>query len=187
MMICQVVGHVWATKKEEKLNGHKLMIVREETTTTRKGATFVAADSVGAGIGEMVLVVSGSTARRAIGEDDAPIDSAIVGIIDSMRFQRRRINMAGLTEIIKEAVSSDAAERVFRPMQNTPAVRSKTIIVNGAECEPLPADGPVSHEKLRQKADPDGRPDQGRNWCERIYHCVKSGIYKGDRVSGACH
>lgn len=48
MMICQVVGHVWATKKEEKLNGHKLMIVREETTTTRKGATFVAADSVGA-------------------------------------------------------------------------------------------------------------------------------------------
>ena len=69
MMICQVVGHVWATKKEEKLNGHKLMIVREETTTTRKGATFVAADSVGAGIGEMVLVVSGSTARRAIGED----------------------------------------------------------------------------------------------------------------------
>ena len=81
MMIYQVVGHGWEAKKEEKLNGHKLMIVREETTTTRKGSTFVAADSVGAGIGEMVLVVSGSTARRAIGEDDAPIDSAIVGII----------------------------------------------------------------------------------------------------------
>ena len=111
MMICQVVGHVWATKKEEKLNGHKLMIVREETTTTRKGATFVAADSVGAGIGEMVLVVSGSTARRAIGEDDAPtdsaiptdrpiimtfgeddapIDSAIVGIIDSMEISKEK-------------------------------------------------------------------------------------------------
>ena len=83
MMICQVVGHVWATKKEEKLNGHKLMIVREETTTTRKGATFVAADSVGAGIGEMVLVVSGSTARR-------PIDSAIVGIIDSMEISKEK-------------------------------------------------------------------------------------------------
>lgn len=89
MMICQVVGHVWATKKEEKLNGHKLMIVREETTT-RKGATFVAADSVGAGIGEMVLVVSGSTARRAIGEDDEPIDSAIVGIIDSMEISKEK-------------------------------------------------------------------------------------------------
>ena len=47
MMICQVVGHVWATKKEEGLNGHKLMIVREVTTNRRNGATFVAADSVG--------------------------------------------------------------------------------------------------------------------------------------------
>ena len=85
-------GEVYNYKelKEEKLNGHKLMIVREETTTTRKGATFVAADSVGAGIGEMVLVVSGSTARRAIGEDDAPIDSAIVGIIDSMEISKEK-------------------------------------------------------------------------------------------------
>lgn len=47
------------TKKEEGLNGHKLMIVREVTTNRRNGATFVAADSVGAGIGEQVLVVSG--------------------------------------------------------------------------------------------------------------------------------
>ena len=84
MMICQVVGHVWATKKEEGLNGHKLMIVREVTTNRRNGATFVAADSVG----EQVLVVSGSTARRAIGSDDSPIDSAIVGIIDSLEIAK---------------------------------------------------------------------------------------------------
>ena len=88
MMICQVVGPVWATKKEEGLNGHKLMIVREVTTNRRNGATFVAADSVGAGIGEQVLVVSGSTARRAIGSDDSPIDSAIVGIIDSLEIAK---------------------------------------------------------------------------------------------------
>lgn len=88
MMICRVIGHVWATKKEEALNGHKLMIVREETTDCRGGETFVAADSVGAGIGEQVLVVSGSTARRAIGSDDAPIDSAIVGIIDSLEIAK---------------------------------------------------------------------------------------------------
>ena len=88
MMICQVVGHVWATKKEEGLNVHKLMIVREVTTNRRNGATFVAADSVGAGIGEQVLVVSGSTARRAIGSDDSPIDSAIVGIIDSLEIAK---------------------------------------------------------------------------------------------------
>ena len=47
MMICQVVGHVWATKKEEGLNGHKLMIVREVTTNRRNGATFVAAGTGG--------------------------------------------------------------------------------------------------------------------------------------------
>ena len=84
MMICEVVGHVWATKKEEALAGHKLMIVRKTATNKRNGQTFVAADSVGAGIGEKVLVVSGSTARRAIGNDNSPIDSAIVGIIDSL-------------------------------------------------------------------------------------------------------
>lgn len=82
MMICQVVGHVWATRKEESLRGQKLMIVREITTNRRNGATFVAADSIGAGIGEQVLVVSGSTARRALGSDDIPVDCAIVGIID---------------------------------------------------------------------------------------------------------
>lgn len=88
MMICRVVGHVWATRKEEALCGYKLMIVRETTTSRRNGAIFVAADSIGAGIGEQVLVVSGSTARRAIGSDDAPIDSAIVGIIDSMEIAK---------------------------------------------------------------------------------------------------
>lgn len=84
MQICQVIGHVWATKKEESLSGHKLMIVREIAPGQKKGIPFVAADSIGAGIGEQVLVVSGSTARKAVGSDDTPIDSAIVGIIDSM-------------------------------------------------------------------------------------------------------
>lgn len=84
MLIGLVVGHVWATKKEPALSGHKLMIVQEILTDEKKGSTFVAADSVGAGIGEKVLVVTGSTARRAAGSDDSPIDSAIVGIIDSL-------------------------------------------------------------------------------------------------------
>ena len=90
MMICQIVGHVWATKKEEALNGHTLLLGREDPTNRRNGATFVAADSVGAGIGEQVLVVSGSTARRAIGSDDSPIDSAIVGIIDSLEITKEK-------------------------------------------------------------------------------------------------
>ncbi len=92
MIICKVIGHVWATKKEESLSGLKLMVVRETETNTRNGATFVAADVVGAGIGEQVLVVSGSTARRALGKDDLPVDCAIVGIIDSLEVDREAKN-----------------------------------------------------------------------------------------------
>ena len=88
MIICQVIGHVWVTKKEEKLSGLKLMVVQEVETTEKNGAVFVAADRVGAGVGERVLVVSGSTARRAVGEDDTPVDCAIVGIIDSLEVDR---------------------------------------------------------------------------------------------------
>ena len=82
MLICRVVGHVWATKKKEQLEGLKLMVVQEEGQTRKK--TYVAADTVGAGIGEQVLVVSGSTARGVFGGDHVPADMAIVGIIDSL-------------------------------------------------------------------------------------------------------
>ena len=78
MIICRVIGHVWATKKEPTLEGLKLMVVREEDDDD----TFVAADVVGAGIGERVLVATGSTARRALGTDETAADCAIVGIID---------------------------------------------------------------------------------------------------------
>ena len=88
MIICQVIGHVWATKIEETLSGLKLMVVKEVETSKTNGDTFVAADVVGAGVGERVLVVSGSTARRALGKDDIAIDSAIVGIIDTLEVDR---------------------------------------------------------------------------------------------------
>lgn len=84
MIICKVIGHVWATKKDGGLNGQKLMIVREEKQDGSDGSMIVAADLIGAGIGEQVLVVNGSTARRALGSDDSPVDCAIVGIIDSL-------------------------------------------------------------------------------------------------------
>ncbi|MDR1465618.1 MAG: EutN/CcmL family microcompartment protein [Oscillospiraceae bacterium] len=88
MMICSVVGHVWATKKEASLAGLKLMVVQEEVTNQRGGETFVAADAVGAGIGERVLVVTGSTARRALGSDTLGVDCAIVGIIDALEVDK---------------------------------------------------------------------------------------------------
>lgn len=82
MEICKVIGHVWATKKESTLSGLKLMVVRRDAGAG--DGVLVAADIVGAGIGERVLVVSGSTARKAFGRDDIAVDAAIVGIIDSV-------------------------------------------------------------------------------------------------------
>lgn len=92
MMICKVIGNVWATKKEESLDGKKLMVVQQTDTygEDETGESFVAADVVGAGIGERVLVVNGSTARKALGGDQVPIDAAIVGIIDSVEVDRNR-------------------------------------------------------------------------------------------------
>lgn len=87
MLICRVVGHVWATKKKEELEGLKLMVVQEEDGPGKK-KTYVAADTVGAGIGEQVLVVPGSTARTIFGGDHVPTDMAIVGIIDSLEINR---------------------------------------------------------------------------------------------------
>lgn len=75
MIIGTVKGSVWATKKDERLNGCKLMLVQ-----TRRNL-IVATDEVGAGVGDKVLVCYGISAHIS---KNAPIDAAIVGIIDSL-------------------------------------------------------------------------------------------------------
>lgn len=91
MIICKVIDNIWATRKEDSLNGSKLMVVQQTDGYDGEpiGECFVAADVVGAGIGEHVLVVSGSTARVAVGRNQAAIDAAIVGIIDSIEIERK--------------------------------------------------------------------------------------------------
>lgn len=81
----KVIGSVWATKKDENLNGLKLMIIKgmNEYETLNDRIT-VAADIVGAGVGDTVLVVRGGSARYAIQSSDTPIDAAIIGIVDSI-------------------------------------------------------------------------------------------------------
>ena len=92
MKICTVIGNVWATKKEESLNGLKLMVVREDREDRAQAdePSFVAADMVGAGVGEQVLVVGGSTARHATGSRAACVDAAIVGIIDTLEVDKAK-------------------------------------------------------------------------------------------------
>ena len=85
MIIGIVIGNAWATKKEDSMNGLKLMVVRRiESTDDSRLESFVAADCVGAGIGEMVLVSVGSSARQALSSPNIPVDAAIVGILDKV-------------------------------------------------------------------------------------------------------
>lgn len=85
MYIGKVIGTVVATKKDPNLVGSKLLIVCPvDRDSQEKDGMVVAVDAVGAGRGEVVLVVKGSTARQAIGTTDAPIDAAIIGIVDTM-------------------------------------------------------------------------------------------------------
>lgn len=83
MITCKVIGNVWATRKEDSLNGLKLMIVRRtDIATEEEFESFVAVDCVGAGIGEPVLVTLGSSAREVFSNPNTPVDAVIVGIID---------------------------------------------------------------------------------------------------------
>ena len=82
MIIGKVVGSLFSTRKSEKLVGNKFMIVEQVESMRNTGSRLVAIDIIGAGIGEYVLVAQGSAARIGCDMADAPIDAAIVGIID---------------------------------------------------------------------------------------------------------
>jgi microcompartment protein CcmK/EutM len=83
MILAKVVGTVVATRKDPRLESQKLMVARPMDPGGKpEGVYVVAVDTVDAGVGETVLIVSGSSARMAAGMKDCPVDAAIVGIID---------------------------------------------------------------------------------------------------------
>jgi ethanolamine utilization protein EutN len=85
VLLAKVVGTVVATRKDPRLVSSKLLIARPmDPRGKAEGSYLVAVDTVDAGIGETVLIVSGSSARMASGMKDCPIDAAIVGIIDDI-------------------------------------------------------------------------------------------------------
>ena len=86
MRIAKVVGVAVATIKDRRLDGNKLLLVTAvDTAGEAQELPFVAVDIVGAGEGELVLVVEGSSARVAAGDANRPVDAVIVGILDSLR------------------------------------------------------------------------------------------------------
>jgi ethanolamine utilization protein EutN len=91
MFLAKVEGSVVATKKDPNMSGRKLLLLRpqlvddKDPTRFRAGTnTIVAVDSVGAGVGEMVLFCQGSSARLAPNLKEAPVDAVIIGIVDTV-------------------------------------------------------------------------------------------------------
>src|SRR5262245_8047572 len=98
MFIAKVTGHVVATQKVGSMTGQKLLSVEPLRVDPQKrdqlvgtGRTFICVDTVGAGQGEMVLIVQGSSARMSKETEKLPIDAAIIGIVDSVNVENKTI------------------------------------------------------------------------------------------------
>lgn len=91
MILAKVEGAIVATKKNTKMTGSKFLLVRPlviDSPTAKEfrpgTTTLVAVDSLGAGEGEVVLVVQGSSARLAADDKDSPVDAVVIGIVDTV-------------------------------------------------------------------------------------------------------
>ena len=80
MIIAKIIDNVWATRKADELNGLKFMLA-EEIDGTATGKRLLSVDVIGAGIGDRVIISTGSSAREMIGRS-VPVDAVVVGIID---------------------------------------------------------------------------------------------------------
>jgi microcompartment protein CcmK/EutM len=89
MILARVVGTIVATRKDPRLEGFKLLIVKPVSPDGKDESGYViAVDTVSAGSKETVLVVSGSSARMAEGCKDKPVDATIVGIVDTVSLNK---------------------------------------------------------------------------------------------------
>ena len=85
MFLGKVVGTVWATRKDEELVGMKFQIVKHVDLDYRLKDTFVVAvDTVQAGVGDVVLVCSGSSARQTTATKNKPVDAVIMAVVDKI-------------------------------------------------------------------------------------------------------
>ena len=86
MLIAKVIGTTVSTIKDEKLHGRKLLVLRQsDETGAVSGKPYVAVDTVDAGIGDLVLTASGSSARQTNITKDTPVDAVIMAVIDSLQ------------------------------------------------------------------------------------------------------
>ncbi|MEW6701635.1 MAG: EutN/CcmL family microcompartment protein [Bacteroidota bacterium] len=85
MILGKVIGTVWSTRKDENLVGAKFLIVRQlDLDYKPKETTVIAVDSVGAGVGEIVIVAQGSSARQTTFTKNKPVDAVVMAIVDKL-------------------------------------------------------------------------------------------------------
>jgi microcompartment protein CcmK/EutM len=98
MFVAKVTGSVVSTQKVDTMRGQKLLVVepyrldpatREQLLTT--GRTFIAVDTLGAGVGDYVLIVQGSSARFTPETQKLPIDCVVIGIVDSVNIEKKSV------------------------------------------------------------------------------------------------
>lgn len=82
MVTAKLIDHVWATRKLDSLNGFKFMLA-EVIGGTESGRRMVVIDTISAGIGDRVIICTGSSARQMFEDIHIPVDAVIVGIIDA--------------------------------------------------------------------------------------------------------
>lgn len=101
MFLGRVIGSVVSTKKDDKMSGRKLLLIRpmlideKNPSRLRPGQnTLVAVDNLGAGVDELILFAQGSSARQASGLNSMPIDAAVVGIVDAVDVLGKKVYKA---------------------------------------------------------------------------------------------
>ena len=101
MFLGKVIGSVVSTKKDDKMSGRKLLLIRpmlideKNPSRLRPGQnTLVAVDNLGAGVDELILFAQGSSARQASGLKSMPIDAAVVGIVDAVDVLGKKVYKA---------------------------------------------------------------------------------------------
>ena len=111
MILGRVIGEVWATRRDARLQRAKLLVVRPHAIYEPAFATrhLVATDDVDAGVGDDVVVCLGAPARQSAGGNDMPVDAAVLGVVDRIELQPELLGAAGAGPGIKRALGVPGA------------------------------------------------------------------------------
>ena len=109
MILGRVIGEVWATRREPRLGGRKLLVVRPHGMVEPAFASrhLVAIDDVHAGVGDDVVVCLGAPARWSAGGNDLPVDAAVLGVVDRVEVDKPALTAAGAAPGIRRALALD--------------------------------------------------------------------------------